>query len=175
MIRVVGDAGDSPVMNISGAGFDATVLTVRANETNQAPNLRISSAGAIEWGDGQSPADVALARTGPGQLGTRGELAVAALRVGRGAALQAVQVLPAEIAPAPVPARSTSEHVVVLPGLAQGGMFFVNGPRQPAGIVVAGARPAGPDRIAIQFVNLADDPRQPSAGGYWILAIEVAE
>lgn len=175
VIRVVGDAGDSPVMNIAGAGSGATVLSVRANESDSTPNLRISSSGTMEWSDGQSPSDVALARTGPGQIGTRGELAVAALRVGRGAALQAVQILPAEIAPGAVPGRSTSEHFVTLPGLAQGGMFFVNGPRQPTGIAVSGARPAGPDRIAIQFVNLADEPRQPSAGGYWILAIEVAE
>ena len=64
---------------------------------------------------------------------------------------------------------------MVIPGLAQGGLFFVNGPRQPAGVVVSGARPAGPDRVAIQFINMSDEARQPSAGGYWILAIEAAE
>ncbi len=175
VIRVVGDAGDSPVLNISGAGSDAAVLAVRASETDQTPNLRISSGGAIEWSDGRSAADVAIARSGPGQLAARGELVVNALRVGRGATLQAIQTIPNELTPPVVPARSTTEHVVTIPGLVQGGLFFVNGPRQPAGIAVAGARPAGPDRVAIQFINTSDAPLQPTAGGYWILAIEAAE
>ena len=174
VLRIAGAPATGPIINLAGTGF-SPILTARVAERDPVPSFRISADGRLEWGNGLGPADTALGRTGPGRFEARGELAVSGLRVGRGSALQNISVFSLELTPDLVAARSTADQFVRVVGLPEGGVVLVNGPEQPAGIGVAGARMQGRERLAVRFFNLGVEPGRPAAGRYLVLLVDSGE
>ena len=71
-------------------------------------------------------------------------------------------------------AHSTGDQMVRVSGLPDGGVVLVNGPEQPAGLGVAGARMQGRERLAIRFFNVGAEPGGPPPAAifccWWIPA-----
>ncbi len=170
VLSVVGPAR-SPLIRAQGVGRDAALLLSRPDDGRGA-GVAMFADGRIEWSgdDGASVAALSPDREG---LRLAGVTTTAGLRVGvGGSSLSAVQLRAIELAAVPVPAGGIREQRVRLPDLAAGSLIFVNGPPQPPGLAVAGARAVDGDEIAIVFVNLGGEARVPSAGPYFVLAVQ---
>jgi hypothetical protein len=174
VLRVAGAPAQGPIINLAGTGY-SPILTSRLAERDPVPSFRIAADGRLEWGNGLGPADTALGRAGPGRIEARGELSVSGLRVGRGSALQNISVFSIELTPDIVAARSTGDQVVMVTSLPVGGVVLVNGPEQPAGLGVAGARMQGRERVAIRFFNIGSEPGRLTAGRYLVLLVDSGE
>jgi len=170
-LRIIGDPGSAPIVNVIGTGREATVLAVRTGDRESNANLRIAADGRFEWGDGDSPADVVLTRTGTGRLAAQAEFEVPTIRIGNGAALQAVQVLTVETTPPGMPGHTTRDHAVPIRDVSDTTLLFVNGPEQPQGVALAGVRSDAQGRLVLRFVNASPESRRPTSGRYTILAI----
>jgi hypothetical protein len=128
--------------------------------------------GRMEWQDrdGRSVAAMSPAASGLRILGTT---TINALRVGEaGTPLAALRLRHIEVAPEILPPGSVQEMRVRVDGATSDSIVFVNGPAQPAGVTLAGARPSGTDEIALTFVNLAATARRPAAGRYLLLEMQ---
>jgi hypothetical protein len=174
VLRVSGAPAQGPIINLAGTGF-SPILTARQQERDPVPSFRIGADGRLEWGSGLGPADTALGRTGPGRFEARGELAVSGLRVGRGSSLQNISVFSIDLTPDVVAGVSTADQMVQVAGLPEGGVVLVNGPEQPPGLGLAGARMQGRERLAIRFFNVGFQPGRPAAGRYLILLVDSGE
>ena len=163
-----------PIVGVSGAGPDATLIASRPGDADTQPRLRLSADGRMEWGDGASASDVSLRRAERGRLALEGELVVSSLRVGGGAPVQGLHVLTAEVRSESVPGDDARDITLNVTGLAAASLVFVNGPEQPRGLSLAAARAVGPDRLVLRFANTSTRPLQPAAGTYTILAVEPA-
>lgn len=175
VIRVSGSPGGAPILSASGVSDAGTVLAVRASADDVAPRVRLAGDGRIEWSGGTTSPDVALLRTGPGRVRVEGELATAALRIGDGNGIRAVRLVSVDIAPAPIRGASVAEQMIAAPGLNNDGLIIVNGPAQPAGIGVAGARLAERGMVAVSFFNVRPESARPTRGKYVLLAVEMDE
>jgi hypothetical protein len=160
-----------PILGISGAGADATLIASRPEGESQ-PRLRLAVDGRMEWGGGAAPGDVSLRRAERGRLAVEGELGVSSLRVGGGTPIQSLHVLTAEMPPAGVAADDAGEVAVAVAGLSPASLIFVNGPEQPRGVTLAGARTDGPGRLVLRFINSTAQPLQASAGTYMLFVVE---
>jgi hypothetical protein len=174
VLRIAGAPAQGPIINLAGTGY-SPILTARLTERDPVPSFRIGADGRLEWGNGLGPADTALGRTGPGRFEARGELAVSGLRIGRGSALQNISVFSLELTPDLVAAGSTADQLVRVVGLPEGGVVLVNGPEQPAGMGLAGARMQGRERLAIRFFNVGAEAGRPTAGRYLVLLVDSGE
>lgn len=175
VLRVSGSPGSAPIIAATGVKDDDTILMVRASADATAPRLRMSGDGRIEWGGGVTSPDAVLSRTGPGRLHVQGELSASALRVGDGNGIRAVRLVSAEFAPAPLRGASVAEQTIAAPGLSNDGFIIVNGPAQPVGVGVAGARLVERGMVAVSFFNVKAETVRPAAGKYVLLVVEMDE
>jgi len=74
--------------------------------------------------------------------------------------------------PAGVAADDAGEVAVAVAGLSPASLIFVNGPEQPRGVTLAGARTDGPGRLVLRFINSTAQPLQASAGTYMLFVVE---
>jgi hypothetical protein len=170
VLHFSGPIGNVPLIGVVGAGPGATLLTSQPDGEDAPVRFRIGAEGRMEWLDPHGAAMSLDARDG--RLQTRGGLEAAGLRVGQqGSLIQAIRIVPADLAPSLVPGHSAHEQIFAVPGVAVGDVLFANGPMQPAEIGLAGFRIVGDDTIAIAFVNASSEAVRPSAGRYIFLAI----
>jgi hypothetical protein len=140
--------------------------------TNESAGFRVAANGRIEWTDNPAAAPVALTAR-DGRLTVDGGIEADSLRVGeRGTFLRSVRVVPAEIEPAAIPSHATDEQVLPAPGMPASAIVCVNGPAQPKGVALAGARSIGNDQIALVFVNVSAGAARPAQGKYLFLVLE---
>ena len=175
VFRVSGSPAGAPIIAATGVAEADTILAVRASADDAAPRLRLAGDGRIEWGGGAASPDAALSRTAPGRVRLEGELAASALRVGDGNGIRAVRLVSVEFAPAVIRGASVAEQMIAAPGLNNDGFIVVNGPAQPAGIGVVGARLAERGMVGVSFFNVRPEPARPTSGKYVLLVVEMDE
>ena len=172
VLRFSGPLGRAPLINVAGSGPDATLLAARPDADDESAGFRVAANGRIEWTDNPAAAPVALTAR-DGRLTVDGGIEADSLRVGeRGTFLRSVRVVPAEIEPAAMPGHATDEQVLPAPGMPASAIVCVNGPPQPKGVALAGARSIGNDQIALVFVNVSAGAARPAQGKYLFLVLE---
>jgi len=75
--------------------------------------------------------------------------------------------------PALVAANSTSLQTVTVTGLNPDDMVYVNLPGYVSGVVVAHARVAAADTLAVTFANVTGGAVTPPAGTYKVMAVRI--
>ena len=171
-VKLTAGTTSSPAVLIT-SGAQAAQPAVELRREDDSASLVMFPDGRVEWRDraGRMTASIVADDSAHGMAG---RTTTSTLRIGSdGTVLTGFYVREVELTPPVMAPRAVAEHLVPLTGVTPVDLAFVNGPGQPASVVLTGVRAVSSGAVVITFANLGDTAVAPAAGRYVIVSFAV--